>query len=240
MDNSNNTIISCSNITKCFSSRGKQIDVLRDISFSAKAGQIIVIQGRSGTGKSTLLQILAGLERPTSGQIKVQANHIEKLGSEKLATLRRQNIGFIFQNFNLIPSWTAQENVEAALIHNTLSRNDRRKKACELLAELGIADRADHLPSELSIGQQQRVAIARALINTPKIVFADEPTGDVDPETAEAIFQQLVGIVRKHQSSLIICTHGNFPTEMADKLYILDDGKITEQNLANNQAPAEI
>jgi putative ABC transport system ATP-binding protein len=234
MSSLNNTIISCSNITKRFLSRGKQTDVLCDISFSVKAGQIIVIQGRSGTGKSTLLQILAGLETPSSGQITIQGEQVEKLSSEKLAILRRQTVGFIFQNFNLIPSWTAYENVEAALIHTTLSKNERRQKVRELLDELGMADRTDYLPSELSIGQQQRVAIARALINTPKIVFADEPTGDVDPETAKSILEHLVGIVRRHQSSLIVCTHGEFPQEMADKLYILDDGKITEQKLGDN------
>jgi putative ABC transport system ATP-binding protein len=234
MSSSNNTIISCSNITKRFSSRGKQIDVLCDISFSVKAGQIIVIQGRSGTGKSTLLQILAGLERLDSGQIVIEGKHIEKLSSEKLAILRRQTIGFIFQNFNLIPSWTALENVEAALINTKISRDERRKRACELLDELDMADRVDHLPSELSIGQQQRVAIARALINTPKIVFADEPTGDVDPQTAESIFRQLVGIVRKYQSSLIICTHGDLHRQMADRLYLLENGKITEQKLGSN------
>jgi putative ABC transport system ATP-binding protein len=234
----NDNIISCSNVTKHFNSGSKRTDVLNDVAFSSQAGEIVLIQGRSGTGKSTLLRILAGLERPSSGRVEIAGESIEKLSSAKLARLRSRTIGYIFQNFNLIPSWTALENVEAALISTNLSRNERRQKAGEWLAELGLADRTDHLPSELSIGQQQRVAIARALINTPKIVFADEPSGDVDSETANSIIDCLVNLVRQRRTTLIVCTHGIFPQEIADRLYILKQGKITEQNLGIKKSKA--
>ena len=224
-------IISCSNVTKHFSSGRKRTDVLNGVTFSAQAGEIVLFQGRSGTGKSTLLRILAGLERPSSGRVEIAGQSIEKLNTSKLARLRHRTIGYIFQNFNLIPSWTALENVEAALISTNLSRNERRQKAHELLAELGLADRSDYLPSELSVGQQQRVAIARALIKTPKIVFADEPSGDVDSETAKSIIDCLINLVRQRRATLIVCTHGIFPQEVADRLYILNEGKVTDQNL---------
>ncbi len=225
----NDTIISCCDVTKRFVSRGKRTEVLSGVTFSVQAGQIVLIRGRSGTGKTTLLQILAGLDKPSSGCVEIAGQSIDKLGSKKLTQLRRDNIGFIFQNFNLLPSWTARENVEAALVHTKLSRSKRRQKALELLTELGLSDRVDHLPSELSIGQQQRVAVARALINSPRIVFADEPTGDVDEETAGAVIESLVNLVISRKASLVVCTHGDFPRKLTDRGYILNDGKITEQ-----------
>lgn len=225
----NNITISCSDISKCFVTRGKRTEVLSNINFSVKAGEIVLIRGKSGAGKTTLLHILAGLERPSSGNVEIAGQSINRLGSAKLAQLRSESIGFIFQNFNLLPSWTAGENVEAALIHTKITKSERNRKARELLGELDLADRVDHLPTELSLGQQQRVAVARALINTPKIVFADEPTGDVDSENAATIIESLVSLVRRNKASLVICTHGDFPQDIADRLYVLDDGKMIEQ-----------
>jgi putative ABC transport system ATP-binding protein len=224
------TILSCSHITKRFVSRGKITDVLCDISLAVCKGRIVVIQGRSGTGKSTFLQILAGLDRPTAGRVEIAGRSIEALSAAELAQLRSQTIGFIFQNFNLIPSWTAGQNVEAALIHTRLTRLERRRKVHDMLEKLELADRIDYLPSELSVGQQQRVAIARALIHAPALVFADEPTGDVDPDTARAITACLVGLVRDKGATLIICTHGEVPPEVADEHYILHDGKMSSRS----------
>jgi ABC-type lipoprotein export system ATPase subunit len=220
------TILSCSHITRRFTSRGRTTDVLHNVSLAVSKGQIVVIGGRSGTGKSTLLQILAGLDRPTAGRVEIAGQSIENLRVGELAVLRRQRIGFIFQNFNLIPSWTAGQNVEAALIHAPMTRPQRNRKVREMIERLELGDRIDHLPSELSVGQQQRVAIARALVHGPAIVFADEPTGDVDPETAKAILDCLVGLVRANGTSLIVCTHGEFSTETADQTYFLQDGNI--------------
>ncbi len=222
----NDTVLTCSHITKCFTSRGRTAEVLRDVSLTIGRGKIVVIRGRSGTGKSTLLQILAGLDRPTAGDVEIAGRSIEDLNAGELAVLRRQTIGFIFQNFNLIPSWTAGQNVEAALIHTPLTRSQRHRKVREMLERLELGDRIDYLPSELSVGQQQRVAIARALIHEPAIVFADEPTGDVDPDTAGAIMDCLVGMVRANGTSLIVCTHGEFVPETADQPYLLRDGRM--------------
>lgn len=221
-----NTVLSCLHITKRFVSRGKTTDVFCDISLDVHKGEIVVIRGRSGTGKSTLLQILAGLDRPTAGRVEITGRTLEDLSAGELADLRRQTIGFIFQSFNLIPSWTAGQNVEAALIHTQLTRPERHRKMRDILERLELGDRIDYLPSELSVGQQQRVAIARALVHAPTIVFADEPTGEVDPETAKSIMDCLVGLVRANGTSLIVCTHGEFAPETADQLYLLQDGRI--------------
>ena len=217
-------ILSCANVSKQFASRGRATDVLSDISLDIQAGQTMVIRGRSGAGKSTLLQILAGLDRPTSGRVQIAGRDLADLSTRELVTLRRQTIGFIFQSFNLLPSWTAGQNVEAALIHTPLTRPERLRKVGEMLEKLEIADRIDHLPSELSAGQQQRVAIARALVHGPAIVFADEPTGDVDPETAKAIWNCLDRLVRVNRTTLIVCTHGEI-TVAADQCYLLRDGR---------------
>ncbi len=222
----NDTILSCVHVTKWFASRGRPVKVLRDVNLTVQTGRIAVIQGRSGTGKSTLLQILAGLDRPSSGSVTISGRSIEDLGAADLADLRRRTLGFIFQNFNLIPSWTAAQNVEAALLYSTLSTAERRRRVRDMLEVMEIGDRADFLPSELSMGQQQRVAIARALIHGPALVFADEPTGDVDPETAKAIMECLVGLVRRHGATLIVCTHGEFAPEAADQVCVLEDGRI--------------
>lgn len=219
-------LLSCSQVTKRFVSRGRTTDVLSGISLDIQAGQMVVVRGRSGAGKSTLLQILAGLDHPTTGHVKISGRTLEDLGTGDLTALRRQTIGFIFQSFNLIPSWTAGQNVEAALIHAPLTRSERHRKVCEMIDRLELGNRIDHLPSELSIGQQQRVAIARALIHGPAIVFADEPTGDVDPETARTIWDCLVRLVRENQTAFIVCTHGGFTAATADQHYLLRDGII--------------
>jgi putative ABC transport system ATP-binding protein len=219
-------ILSCSHISKRFVSRGRTTEVLRDINLSIRPGEIVVIRGRSGTGKSTLLQILAGLDHPTAGRVEIAGQALDDLDAGQIAQLRRRTMGFIFQSFNLIPSWTAGQNVEAALIHTPLTRSERDRKARDMLQGLELGDRIDYLPSELSVGQQQRVAIARALIHAPAIVFADEPTGDVDPDTAAAIMDCLVGLVRNNGTTLILCTHGELPHEVADRRYLLRDGTV--------------
>lgn len=186
----------------------------------------MVIRGRSGSGKSTLLQILAGLDNPTEGRVKIAGRTLEDLGTGDLTILRRQTIGFIFQSFNLIPSWTAGQNVEAALIHTPLTRSERHRRVCGMLEKLELRDRIGHLPSELSAGQQQRVAIARALVHSPAIVFADEPTGDVDAEIAQAITDCLDRLVRENQTAFIVCTHGEFTPQTVDQHLLLREGKI--------------
>ena len=219
-------VLSCSHVTKRFVSRGKTTEVLRDVSLVVGPDQIVGIRGRSGTGKSTLLQILAGLDRPTTGRVQIAGRSAEDLTAGELLAMRRQTLGFIFQNLNLIPSWTAGQNVEAALLYTRLTRSQRQQRVQDMLERLGLGARIDYLPSELSAGQQQRVAVARALIHAPVLVFADEPTGDVDPETATSIIDCLVGLVRANGTTLVICTHGELPRQVANQHYLLHDGTI--------------
>jgi putative ABC transport system ATP-binding protein len=221
------TVLKCSNLEKAFEVRGKDIAVLKGISFSVLAGEIVTITGRSGEGKSVLLWLLSGLDKPDAGEIKFKGQSLNNLSNRALAQLRRNKIGMIFQNFNLVESWTALENVESALRHCGLSIDKQREKAVKVLEELGLGNRLDNLPTELSIGQQQRVAIARTLINEPELILADEPTGDVDPETAEEIIDLLVAPVRERGATLIVATHGNFPLKEVNRILSLKNGLIT-------------
>lgn len=222
-----NTILECKNLRKKFTVGGKAISVLKGISFSVNRGESVIIQGRSGAGKSILLWLLCGLEQPTSGEVLFEGRPLQNLNNSQLASLRRDKIGIIFQNFNLITSWTALENVESALLHSNISKKAGQQKAAEILAELGLGERLNNLPAELSIGEQQRVTVARTLINEPTLILADEPTGDVDPETAQEIIQMLKGPVKERGASLLITTHGNFPLEAADRILSLENGLIT-------------
>ena len=223
-------LLECNNLRKAFTIRGKQITVLKGVSFSVHPGEIVFITGKSGAGKSILLSLLGGLDQPNSGSVVFEGHPLESLSNEELSRLRCKKIGFIFQNFNLIASWTASENVEAALRHSGMPREIRRAKAIQALADLGLGDRLDNLPAELSIGQQQRVAVARTLVNDPVLILADEPTGDVDPETAQEIVEMLITPVRERSATLVIATHGNFPLDNAHRVLLLRDGIVSLHN----------
>lgn len=225
-----NILLECNNLGKAFTVRGKEIAVLKGVSFSVHRGEIVLITGKSGAGKSILLSLLGGLDQPTSGSVIFEGRRFESLSNEELARLRRNKIGIIFQNFNLVASWTACENVEAALRHNGMPKETRRAKAIKVLDDLGLGDRLDNLPAELSIGQQQRVAIARTLANDPMLILADEPTGDVDPETAQEIVDMLITPVTEKGATLIIATHGNFPMDTARRVLLLRDGVLSSHN----------
>ncbi len=224
-----NQLLKCGNVKKSYTGRkGQEIPILRGIDFTVNVGEIVVITGRSGCGKTTLLTMLGGLDRPTSGSINFEGKELQSLDNETLADLRRKKIGIIFQNLNLLPSWTAFENVEAALLHTGMPEAERAEKVTALLEQLGLMEQRDNLPAEMSMGQQQRVAIARTLAHQPALILADEPTGDVDPETAQEIINLLLLPVRQHNATLIITTHGNFPTDIADKVLILNEGIIKD------------
>jgi putative ABC transport system ATP-binding protein len=224
-----NKLLECRNLAKTFRVRGREIVVLSGVEFAVKPGEIITITGRSGEGKSVLLWLLSGLDRPDSGQVVFKGRSLAGFSNRELARLRRDEIGIIFQNFNLVASWTAVENVESAMRHNGMSPQERRRKAVAALAELGLGDRLDNLPAELSIGQQQRVAIARTLANDPKLILADEPTGDVDPETAREIIDLLLAPVKEKGATLVVATHGNFPLDEAHRVLVLKNGSLMEQ-----------
>lgn len=223
----NEIILECHDLKKSYPFKGKEIPVLKGVNLKIKKGESTAIFGRSGAGKSTLLGLLAGIDRQSSGSVIFEGAALEKLSNEILTGLRRSKIGIIFQNFNLLPTWTALENVEAALMHTGLSKTERRQKAKDHLTKLGLEPYLDNLPAQLSVGQQQRVAIARALVNEPTLIFADEPTGDLDPETAKEIIDLLLSLVMERKVTLFVTTHGNFPLSFAQKVYRLQDGGLT-------------
>lgn len=222
-------LLECKDLRKSFTVKRKEIRVLRGINLSVDRGEIVVIAGKTGAGKSTFLGVLGGLERQTSGSVTFEGRCMEDLSHEALALLRRQKIGVIFQNFNLLPSWTAYENVEAALLHIGMSKTARREKVKTLLNNLGLGQRLDNLPSELSVGQQQRVAIARAIANEPALILADEPTGELDAETAQEIIDHLITPVREKGVTLVIATHGIFPLDIATRVFYIKDGTLVPQ-----------
>lgn len=222
-------ILEVRKLTKSFYLKKKEIQVLKGIDLTVGRGEKIVILGKSGTGKSTLLNLLAGLEPPTSGEIIFDGKSINRLSNEELAAMRHSKVGIVFQNFNLLPSWSACENVEAALFFSGLERDIRKKKAVDLLTTVGLGERLDNLPAELSIGQQQRVALARALVNEPEMIFADEPTGDVDKETADEIMKILFSWIEERNTTLLIVTHGEFLLSTADRVLYLQDGVLQPQ-----------
>ena len=220
-------ILKCSNITKSFRVRGKTIRVLQGAELDVYPGELIVIRGRSGEGKSVLQWILSGIDTPDSGEILFEGVSYSKLSGEEMSTLRRERIGLIFQNFNLIESWTALENVESALLNSGLSPEEKREKAVSILEKMDLGHRLDNLPVELSVGQQQRVAIARALINEPSLIIADEPTGSVDDETAGEMLTILLSYVKERNSAMVVTTHGHFTGEhLADRIFSIKEGKL--------------
>jgi len=219
-------ILECVEVKKSFTVKRKEIPVLKNINLSISRNEVVLITGKSGAGKSTLLGLLAGLEPPTSGSVIFEGQPLEKLPNETLASLRRRKVGIIFQNFNLLPSWTAFENVESALLHAGMSKNDRRTRVEPLLNKLGLGDRLNNLPVELSVGQQQRVAVARTLVNEPALILADEPTGDVDPETGEEIVKMLLAAVSERGATLVIATHGGSFRDIAGKKFHLEEGVL--------------
>jgi len=212
------------NLRKNFYLKKKEIQVLKGLDLTVRRGEKVVITGKSGSGKSTLINLLAGLEPPTSGEIVFDGKLLNGLSNNEMSALRHRRTGIIFQNFNLLPSWNACENVEAVLFFSELPRDKRRKRAVELLNGVGLGDRLDNLPAELSMGQQQRVAVARALANEPEIIFADEPTGDVDPETAGEITKILFSWIGQRNTTLVTVTHGELPLGLFDTVYSLRDG----------------
>ncbi len=215
------------NLYKSFTVHGQAIDVLKGVDFVLYPGETVVIRGRSGQGKSVLLWLLSGIDLPTAGEVLFEGVPYGRMSRAALATLRRDRIGLLFQDFNLIPAWTALENVAAAMPTGQQSRKARQDRAAALLDRMGLGGRLHNLPAELSIGQQQRVALARALINAPALILADEPTGNVDPETAGELLAVLTDFVRQNRAALVVTTHGHFPGEAtADRVLCLQDGVL--------------
>jgi putative ABC transport system ATP-binding protein len=216
------------NLTKKYKGRGKDVVALQDVDLDIASGSMIAIQGPTGGGKSTLLQMLGALDRPSSGTITLDERSLGKLGDRALTKVRAREIGFVFQGFNLIPTLTAQENVETALAPLGLSGAARRRRAIDALTSVGLDDRLRHLPAELSGGQQQRVAIARALVKNPRVLLADEPTGNLDEETRDEIMDLLEGLWRDLGITLIVVTHDSAIAKRAQRRLKIKQGKVTE------------
>jgi putative ABC transport system ATP-binding protein len=217
-----------SDLTKKYPARGREVVALQDVDLLIPTGEMIAIQGPTGGGKSTLLQMLGALDRPTSGTITLDERSLGKLGDRKLARVRAEEIGFVFQGFNLIPTLTAQENVETALAPLRLKGAERRRRATAALESVALGDRLRHLPMELSGGQQQRVAIARALVKEPRVLLADEPTGNLDEDTRDEIMDLLEGLWRDRGLTLIIVTHDSAIAKRAQRRLRIKQGKVTE------------
>ena len=216
--------IQFNNVSLNYGSKNDVVEVLKRINFSVNSEEIISIVGPSGSGKTSIIMLASGLETATEGSIKINNEEIVGLKEDKLSEVRRKNIGIVFQSFYLIPNLTAIENVLLSLEANQKYNQDDDAKA--LLAEFGLYHRLNHLPSELSGGEQQRVAIARALINKPKIILADEPTGNLDSANSESMMDLLFNYTKKSKTSLVMVTHDNSIAERCDRIIEIKDGQI--------------
>jgi putative ABC transport system ATP-binding protein len=215
-------------LTKNYSQPKRTVTALNGVDLTIPDGQLVAIQGPTGGGKSTLLQMLGALDRPTSGSIALRGDDLSTLSEAKLATIRASEIGFVFQGFNLIPTLTALENVEMALVPAKVPAQERVHRATQALESVGLGERATHLPNELSGGQQQRVAIARALVKNPKVLLADEPTGNLDEQTRDEIMQLLEGLWREQNLTIIIVTHDSAVAKRAERRLRIANGTISE------------
>ncbi len=215
-------------VTKRFTQGRKTVDALAGVDLTIDEGEFLAVQGSTGSGKTTLLQLLGAMDRPSSGSLLYEGRDLARMREGDLSELRSHSFGFVFQAFNLIPTLTAQENVETALVPWRVRGDERRRRAMEALDGVGLADRARHIPSELSGGEQQRAAIARALVRAPRVIFADEPTGNLDERTRDDIIGLLEQLWREQGQTLIVVTHDTWVANRASRKIWLDAGTITD------------
>lgn len=222
----NSPIINCISLCKYYTSRDKTTKAVDDVNLEINKNEIVLLKGRSGAGKSTLINLMCGLERPTHGEVLIENEYIGRLSNQSLSRLLFKKIGIIFQNFNLLPTYTVYENIEIALEPSANDREKNERIILPLLEQLELADKVNSLPSELSMGQQQKVAIVRTLAKQPSIIFADEPTGSVDEETAKEIIQHLLYLKNERNVTLVVTTHGSAFDKSAERIIIMGSGKI--------------
>ena len=220
------TAIKVSKLRKVYRLKDEKIIALGRLSFEIKKGEICCLLGTSGSGKSTLLNMLAGLEKPTKGSIEIDGTKIDKMSEKELAIFRQKNIGFIFQSYNLLPNLTALANVALPLAFKGIKKDKRNKNAKRMLKKVGLGKRLKHKPTQMSGGQQQRVGIARAFITKPDIIFADEPTGNLDSKTTIEVMEMMVKMARHNNQTLIIVTHDREIAQYADRVFHIIDGNI--------------
>jgi len=216
-------VLEATEIHKSFQLEHNQIDVLKNISLSVKSGEFVAIMGKSGSGKSTLLSLLAGLDQPTTGQIKLNGDDLTHMSEEQLALKRQSDIGFVFQSFHLIPTLTVRENIEFPL---SIARQQNTDRVDELLHAVELSHRSMSFPHQLSGGEKQRTAIARALVAKPQILFADEPTGNLDGKNADQVMQLLLNLQQAFNTALVIVTHDPSLAELADRTITIIDGQL--------------
>lgn len=223
-----NKVIEVKNLYKLYRVGDSVVRALNGVDFEIYEGEFCAIVGTSGSGKSTLLNMLAGLEKPTKGEVVISGQHMEDLNEDGLVKFRRENIGFIFQSFNLIGTMSALENVALPLSFRGESRSLRLKKADRMLDLVNLKKHKKHLPNQMSGGQQQRVGVARALVVDPKIIFADEPTGNLDSHTSEEVMQLMKKVVTEQKKTLVMVTHDDHLATYADRIFHIIDGKIVK------------
>src|SRR6266567_2992283 len=223
----NGNMVEIRNVTKLYQQGEINVTALNKISLDIQVGEFLALMGPSGSGKSTLLHIIAGIDRPTNGQCFVQGIDVTRLNESELADWRNQNVGFVFQTFNLIPVLTAYENVELPLLLTRLAGRERRKRVLTALELVGLADRARHLPKQLSGGQEQRAAIARALVTDPRLMVADEPTGNLDAQSAHEVLDILQMLSRQIGKTVIMVTHDPKAAAYGSRSIHLEKGELT-------------
>jgi putative ABC transport system ATP-binding protein len=220
-------VVEAKNITKTYTIADREIRVLDDVSLSVAEGEFLVVEGSSGSGKTTLLSLLSGLDKPSSGRVLLEDKDITHTSEDDLAPLRNETIGFVFQSFHLVPSLTALENV---MFPAEIKRDPRAQEmAADLLKRVGMQNRSTNYPHQLSGGEMQRVAICRSVINNPKIIFADEPTGNLDSENGASVLELLLEFQKERRTTLVLVTHSTDIARIANRMIVLKDGRITTE-----------
>lgn len=220
--------IECISLSKQYTRNKQTVTGVDNINLRINENELVLLKGRSGAGKSTLLNLMCGLIEPTQGKVMIGKRCVNELSDDSLSDLLLNQIGIIFQNFNLLPTYTVYENIEIAISPKKYNRKVIKESIMPLLDQFNLKSKANAFPKELSAGQQQKVAIIRTLVKQPSIIFADEPTGSVDEETAAEIFEHLMYLKNEKQVTLVIATHGNIFERAADKIYLLENGRIKE------------
>jgi len=233
--NDNAAVYELRDVSRTYALGGAQVHAVREIDLTLRPGESVAIVGPSGSGKTTLLQLLGALDRPTGGELLFEGRDVGRLGDRALSELRLEVLGFVFQQFNLIPTLTAAQNVEIALAPTSTRRAERRERVLSLLASVGLGERADHVPSKLSGGEQQRVAIARALANDPHVLLADEPTGNLDSTTGAEIMDLLLSLSGDEQRrTVIVVTHDSDVARRAARVIRMLDGRLVASDQSSN------
>lgn len=232
-------LISVKDVRKVYRVDREKIVALGRVNLSVAKGEICCVLGSSGSGKSTLLNIMAGLEKPSRGTVAIGGKDVTGYSEKQWALFRQQNIGFVFQAYNLIPTLTALENVAMPLVFRGMGKNERLKRSASMLKAVGLGSRMLHKPSQMSGGQQQRVGIARAFVARPKIVFADEPTGNLDSKTGRDVMELMIAMARKYGETLVIVTHDQEMARFTDRIVTIHDGSVIKDEATEKSAPAE-